>query len=43
MDNEYRAVVEEIRTLMGEKYLHTVGKLLEYGSEELEKKAALDS
>lgn len=40
MDNEYRAVVEEIRTLMGEKYLHTVGKLLDYGSEELQSTVA---
>jgi DNA-binding MarR family transcriptional regulator len=37
MDTEYRAVVEEVRDLMGDKYLETVGKLLEYGSAELEK------
>ena len=40
MDDEYQAVVEEIRELMGDKYLETVGKLLEYGSEELEKSTA---
>lgn len=36
MEREYRLVVNEIRQLMGEKYLETVGKLLKYGSEELE-------
>jgi len=43
MDNEYRAAVDEIGNLMGEKYLETVGKLLEYGSAEIEKEAAANS
>lgn len=43
MEAEYRSAVDDIRDLMGEKYLETVGKLLEYGSTELEKKAASDS
>lgn len=42
MDNEYQAAVEEIREIVGEKYLETVGKLLEYGSSELDK-TAVDS
>ncbi|WP_340103991.1 MarR family winged helix-turn-helix transcriptional regulator [Rhodohalobacter sp. 8-1] len=42
MEREYQAAVQEIRGLMGDKYLETVGKLLEYGNEELEK-AAVDS
>ena len=40
MEKEYQAVVDEIQELMGEKYLETVGKLLDYGSSELEKVAA---
>lgn len=36
MEREYQEVVKVIRELMGEKYLDTVGKLLEYGSSELE-------
>ncbi|HKL14022.1 MAG TPA: MarR family transcriptional regulator [Balneolaceae bacterium] len=37
MDAVYHSAVDEVRELMGEKYLETVGKLLEYGSAELEK------
>ena len=36
MEKEYQEAVQVIRELMGEKYLETVGKLLEYGSRELE-------
>ena len=36
MEKEYQETVKVIRELMGEKYLETVGKLLEYGSRELE-------
>lgn len=43
MDKEYRAAVEEVRDIMGEKYLETIGKLLEYGSAELEKNATANS
>jgi len=35
MDAEYHSAVDEIRGLMGDKYLETVGKLLVYGSEKL--------
>ncbi len=35
MDAEYHSAVDEIRELMGDKYLETVGKLLVYGSEKL--------
>lgn len=42
MDNAYQAVVEEVRGLMGDKYLETVGKLLEYGSTELDNLGAED-
>lgn len=40
MEGEYKAAVEDVRELMGDKYLDTVGKLLEYGNDELEKAAA---
>jgi DNA-binding MarR family transcriptional regulator len=43
MEAEYRSAVGEIRELMGDKYIETVGKLLDYGSEELEKGTAADS
>ena len=43
MDREYRSAVDDIRGLMGDKYLETVGKLLNYGSDELEKETAADS
>jgi len=36
MEREYQEAVKTIRDLIGEKYLDTVGKLLEYGSSELE-------
>lgn len=36
MEEEYQSAVDEIHALMGEKYLETVGKLLNYGSKELE-------
>lgn len=36
MEREYQEAVRVIRELVGEKYLDTVGKLLEYGSSELE-------
>lgn len=35
MEAEYHATVDSIRDLMGDKYLETVGKLLVYGSKEL--------
>ena len=43
MDREYQSAVDDIRSLMGDKYLDTVGKLLNYGSDELEKEADADS
>ena len=43
MNREYQSAVDDIRDLMGEKYLETVGKLLNYGSDELEKEIAADS
>ena len=43
MDREYQSAVDDIRELMGDKYIETVGKLLNYGSEELEKEIAADS
>lgn len=36
METVYQSAVDEIHELMGEKYLETVGKLLNYGSKELE-------
>lgn len=35
MEREYESVVQEIRDLMGDKYLETVGKLLDFGSKEI--------
>jgi len=43
MDREYQSAVDDICELMGDKYIETVGKLLNYGSEELEKEIAADS
>jgi DNA-binding MarR family transcriptional regulator len=37
MEREYESVVQDIRDLMGEKYLETVGKLLDFGSKEIAK------
>jgi len=43
MEREYLSAVDEVRGLMGDKYLETVGKLLDYGSDELVKENAADS
>lgn len=37
MKAAYDGIVDELKDLMGEKYLETVRKLLEFGSEELNK------
>jgi DNA-binding MarR family transcriptional regulator len=37
MEREYESIVQDIRDLMGEKYLETVGKLLDFGSKEIAK------
>jgi DNA-binding MarR family transcriptional regulator len=37
MEREYESIVQDIRDLMGEKYLETVGKLLDFGSSEIAK------
>jgi len=37
LEKEYQAVIDELTDLVGEKYIDTVGKLLEYGSSELNK------
>lgn len=37
MEREYESIVQEISDMMGDKYLETIGKLLDFGSQEISK------